>query len=160
MSFYQQSGALFFGSRLRRISEAFITDVNLVYKKHQIRFDAAWFPVFYMLSRNNTVSIRDISEELEVSHSAASQLISKLQEKGLIKSVPDKTDARKKMVSFTPKGQKLLAQVEPIWTALQKAMEELFKEGNSTSQLMQAIAETETAFRKNSIFNRIEKHLP
>ncbi|KYP13054.1 MarR family transcriptional regulator, partial [Flavihumibacter sp. CACIAM 22H1] len=135
-------------------------DVNLVYKKHQIRFDAAWFPVFYMLSRNNTVSIRDISEELEVSHSAASQLISKLQEKGLIKSVPDKTDARKKMVSFTPKGQKLLAQVEPIWTALQKAMEELFKEGNSTSQLMQAIAETETAFRKNSIFNRIEKHLP
>ncbi len=160
MTFYQQSGVLFFGSRLRRISEAFIADVNLVYKKHQIRFDAAWFPVFYMLSQKEMLSIRDISEELEVSHSAASQLISKLQEKGLIKSVTDKEDGRKKLVTFSPKGQKLLQQVQPVWRAMQKAMEELLGESESTRHLMNAITETEAAFRKATLINRIEKYLP
>lgn len=159
MSFYQQTGVLFFGSRLRRISEYFLADVNAVYKKHQIRFDAAWFPVFYMLSQKESLSIRDISTELEVSHSAASQLISKLQERGLIKTSSDKEDGRKKVVSFTPKGQKLLRQVEPVWNALQLAMEELLRQSDSTTHLMRAISETETALRKQSIFNRIEKHL-
>ncbi|MCG7751432.1 MarR family winged helix-turn-helix transcriptional regulator [Flavihumibacter cheonanensis] len=159
MSFYQQTGVLFFGSRLRRISESFLADVNAVYKKHQIHFDAAWFPVFYMLSQKESLTIRDISEELEVSHSAASQLISKLQEKGLIKTNADKEDGRKKVVSFTPKGQKLLKQVEPVWTALQTAMEELLQQAEYTAHLMEAISQTETALREQSIFNRIEKHL-
>jgi len=159
LSFYQQTGVLFFGSRLRRISESFLADVNAVYKKHQIHFDAAWFPVFYMLSQKESLTIRDISEELEVSHSAASQLISKLQEKGLIKTNADKEDGRKKVVSFTPKGQKLLKQVEPVWTALQTAMEELLQQAEYTAHLMEAISQTETALREQSIFNRIEKHL-
>ena len=157
--FYQQTGVLFFGSRLRRISESFLADVNAVYKKHQIRFDAAWFPVFYMLSRQESLSIRDISRELEVSHSAASQLISKLQEKGLIRTSSDKEDGRKKVVSFTPKGQKLLLQVQPVWNAMQAAMQELLQESEHTTYLMQAIAETEAALRTQPIFNRIEKHL-
>lgn len=156
MSFYQQSGVLFFGSRLRRLSEGFLADVNLVYKKHQIRFEAAWFPVFYMLSKQESLSIRAISDELEVSHSAASQLISKLQEKGLLKITNDKHDGRKKMVTLSPKGQKLLQQIIPIWTAMQKAMEELLAASDNTCRLMQAITETERALKSASLYNRIE----
>ena len=106
------------------------------------------------------LSIREISEELETSHSAASQLISKLEEKGLIRSTSDKTDARKKMVAFSPRGQKLLRQVQPVWTAMQAAMDELLQESGEGGQLMQAILHTEQAFQRQSIFNRIEKHLP
>lgn len=159
MSFYQESGVLFFGSRLRRISENFLADVNLVYKKHQIRFEAAWFPVFYMLSQKESLSIREISTELETSHSAASQLVTKLQEKGLIRALADKEDGRKKKVQLTPKGQKLLHQVIPIWNAMQAAMEELLQESEYSRQLMQAITETEQAFKKASLFDRIETRL-
>ncbi|KIC93734.1 MarR family winged helix-turn-helix transcriptional regulator [Flavihumibacter solisilvae] len=159
MSFYQNTGVLVFGSRLRRLSESFLADVNRTYRHLGIRFDAAWFPIFYMLSRKVAVSIREISEELEVSHSAASQLISKLQEKGLIRSVTDKSDARKKKVTFTSKGQKLLEQVLPVWEALQKAMDEMFRDLPQGKLLMGAISETEQAFLDSSIFNRIEKHL-
>lgn len=160
MSFYKQSGVLIFGSRLRRISEAFLADVNNIYKHHGINFDAAWFPIFYMLSRQGALSIREISLELEVSHSAASQLISKLEEKGLIRTGVDKTDSRKKLVSFTAKGQKLLKQVQPIWTAVQQAMDELLQEMPHGQLLMPAISELESSFSKASIFERIEKHLP
>jgi DNA-binding MarR family transcriptional regulator len=159
LSFYQQSGVLIFGSRLRRISEAFLADVNNIYKHHGIKFDAAWFPIFYMLSQQGAMSIREISLEMEVSHSAASQLISKLVEKGLIRSGIDKTDTRKRVVTFTPKGQRLLQQVQPIWSAVQKAMDELLQEMPQGQVLMSAISELETSFTNASIFERIEKHV-
>ncbi|MCG7858381.1 MarR family transcriptional regulator [Flavihumibacter sediminis] len=159
MSFYQQTGVLVFGSRLRRLSETFLADINRIYRHKGIRFDAAWFPVFYMLSNKESVSIRDISIELETSHSAASQLISKLQEKGLIRTVPDKEDSRKKLVTFTPKGQKLLQQVKPVWEALQHAMNDLLLENAHSKQLMQAILEMEKALQESPLFDRIEKKL-
>jgi DNA-binding MarR family transcriptional regulator len=159
LPFYQNSGVLVFGSRLRRISEAFLADVNRIYQYHGIRFDAAWFPIFYMLSRQGTLSIRDISLELEVSHSAASQLVRKLIDKGLIRTGTDKNDARKKLVTFTSKGQKLLLQVQPVWIAVQKAMDSLLTEMPHGNLLMPAVGELEKSFQSASIFNRIEQYL-
>ena len=156
MNFYQSLGYLVFGSRLKRLSESFINDVNCVYKKHNISFDASWFPVFYMLSQKKEVSIREISNELNISHSAASQLISGLQEKGLIKSVVSKIDARHKVVKFTAKGEKLLQKIEPIWKALQKAMEDLVEEGSNSKKILKCLTEMEKNIEKTSLLNRIE----
>ena len=64
--------------------------------------------MFYILSQKQEVSIKEISDELYVSHSAISQLISSLQQKGLIKSVVSKKDARHKAITFTAKGTRLL----------------------------------------------------
>ncbi|GAO45669.1 MarR family winged helix-turn-helix transcriptional regulator [Flavihumibacter petaseus] len=160
MAFYQQTGVLVFGSRLRRLSESFLGDINNVYKHHGIAFDAAWFPIFYMLSETESLSITDIAGALETSHSAASQLVAKLHEKGLLRSVPDKADARKKRVALTAKGQRLLVQIKPIWTAVKAAMNELLEESPNSRLLMAAIQETEAGLARESIFQRIEKHLP
>src|ERR1044072_1136630 len=92
MNFYQDLGFLVFGSRLKRLGDTFLNDVNRIYKDHKIEFDASWFPVFYILSQKKEISIKEISDELKVSHSAISQLISSLQQKGLIKSIVSKKD--------------------------------------------------------------------
>src|SRR5258706_7626599 len=121
MNFYQQLGFLVFGSRLKRMGDNFIGDVNRIYKNHKIPFDASWFPVFYILSQKKEISIKAISDELNVSHSAISQLVSSLQQKGLIKSVISKKDARHRAITFTAKGEKLLEKIKPVWNALEKA---------------------------------------
>ena len=159
MSFYESLGFLVFGSRLRRLSETFLADINEVYKAHHLTFDASWFPVFYILSRKQTVSIRDISDELGVSHSAVSQLISSLQQKGLIKSTADASDARKKVVAFTAKGARLQEKIAPIWDALDTAMQDLTASGKHSKTILKAIAEIETALAEKSIFNRVEQKL-
>src|ERR1700712_1843182 len=107
MNFYQQLGFLVFGSRLKRLGDTFINDVNRVYKNHKIEFDTSWFPVFYILSQKKEVSIKEISDDLNVSHSAISQLVSSLQQKGLIKCVISKKDARHRAITLTSKGEKL-----------------------------------------------------
>ena len=156
MNFYQSLGYLVFGSRLKRLSESFINDVNAVYKNHKIPFDASWFPVFYILSQKKEVSIREISDELNITHSAASQLVSGLQEKGLIKSAVSKIDARHKVVKFTAKGEKLLEKIKPVWNALQKAMEQLMLENNYTKKILDNLTELEKNISKKSLLQRIE----
>jgi DNA-binding MarR family transcriptional regulator len=156
MNFYQSLGFLVFGSRLRRLSEAFLADVNRIYASHDLSFDAAWFPVFYILSRQETVSIKDISEELAISHSAVSQLVSSLQQKGFIKTTTAEDDGRKKVVAFTAKGKKLQQQVQPVWDALQQAMEALVQEGKHSKTILSAIGEIEQGLQNESVFNRVQ----
>jgi DNA-binding MarR family transcriptional regulator len=159
MNFYQQLGFLVFGSRLKRLSDSFLNDVNRIYRKHKIGFDASWFPVFYILSTREEISIRNISDELGISHSAVSQLISSLQKKGLIRSVVSKTDARHKVITFTVKGQKLLAKIEPVWNALKQAMEELANENAQSKKILDALTVMEKNLQQQSVFDRVENFL-
>ncbi|HEY2725552.1 MAG TPA: MarR family transcriptional regulator [Parafilimonas sp.] len=159
MNFYQQLGFLVFGSRLKRLGDTFINDVNHVYKNQKIEFDASWFPVFYILSQEREISIKKISDELNVSHSAISQLITSLQQKGLIKSVTSKKDARHKAITFTAKGEKLLEKIKPVWNALQKAMDELTAENSQSKKVLSALAGIEESIQKKNLFERIEENL-
>lgn len=159
MNFYRDLGYLVFGSRLRRLSELFLSDVNNIYKAHKIPFDASWFPVFYILSAEGEISIRKISDELGISHSAASQMVSSLQEKGYIKSTVSKKDARHKVVTFTPKGQKLLQKIQPVWKGLQGAMEELAGGEAESRLILTALAQIEDKLQEKTLFERIEDHL-
>ena len=159
MSFYESLGYLVFGSRLRRLSEAFLADVNNIYEVHGLSFDAAWFPVFYILSGKEKVSIKDIADELGISHSSVSQLVSSLHQKGFIKTTTADDDARKKVVAFTAKGKKLQQQVQPIWDAIKQAMEELTLEGMHSKYFLTAIAEIEQGLQRESVFDRVQHKL-
>ncbi len=159
MNFYQSLGFLVFGSRLKRLGDTFLNDVNRIYKSHNISFDASWFPVFYILSQKQEVSIKEISDDLNVSHSAISQLVSSLQQKGLIKSVVSKKDARHKAVTFTAKGEKLLQKIKPVWNALQRAMEELANENAQSKKILDALTAMEKNMQKAGVFDRVEKIL-
>ncbi|MEO8712549.1 MAG: MarR family transcriptional regulator [Parafilimonas sp.] len=159
MNFYKDLGFLVFGSRLKRLGDTFINDVNRTYKDHKISFDASWFPVFYILSQKKEISIKEIADELNVSHSAISQLISNLQQKGLIRSVVSKKDARHKAITFTAKGEKLLQKIKPVWNALEKAMEELVEESSTSKKILQSLTAIEAGIKNKNLFERIDAHL-
>ncbi len=159
MNFYQQLGFLVFGSRLKRLSENFLSDVNKIYACHNINFDATWFPVFYMLSKQKEISIKQISDELNISHPAASQLVSGLQQKGFIKSIISKKDARHKAVTFTAKGEKHLQKIKPVWTALEKAMIDLCNENAQSKNILKALTSIEKNIAKTSLLERVENYL-
>lgn len=159
MKLYQQAGFLLFGTRLRRLSELFLSDVKQVYRKQRIRFEPAWFPVFYLLSREESVSIRSIADALCVSHPAASQLVSVLQQKKLVQVGVAPDDARQRMVRFTPRGQQLLQQVLPVWNAMEAAMEALCAERPKTRNMLEALTALEGTMLAEPIYERILSRL-
>lgn len=159
MSFYPSLGYLVFGSRLRRLSEYFLMEVNKVYEQAGIPFDASWFPVFYLLSKQQPLPMIDISEQLEISHSAVSQMVTNLKKKGLLKTTPCKEDGRRQLVAFSKKGEELLQQIQPVWAAITEAMNELVMENKQSQQVLAAIAQIEQSVQQTSLAERIKQQL-
>lgn len=155
MSFYPKLGYLIFGSRLRRLSEYFLAEVNKVYAQSGIPFDASWFPLFYLLSEGKQLTLMDIAQELEVSHSAVSQLIANLKGKGLVAATRCAEDGRRQLVELTRKGAQLLAQVLPVWTAIGQAMEGLVEEDPQSRKILEAIGAVERSVAEDPLSARI-----
>jgi len=155
MSFYSSLGYLVFGSRLRRLSEYFLMEVNKVYEQSGIAFDASWFPVFYILSRQQNIPLTDIAEQLEVSHSAVSQLITGLKKKGLVETAPCADDGRRQLVMLTDKGESLLQEVQPVWEAITLAMTALTETQRQSKLLLEAITQVEKAVQHEPLSARI-----
>ena len=159
MNLYQNLGYLVLGSRLRRLSEAFLSEINRAYQNEGIDFDASWFPVFYLLSKNGSLSIKELSEQIEISHPAASQLITGLKNKGLLTTNTCADDGRRQLVTFTESGKALLAQVLPVWDAVSLAMEQLVTEEPGCRELLSAITSLENTFRAANLADKIGAQL-
>lgn len=159
MNLYQSLGYLVLGSRLRRLSEAFLSEINKAYQQAGIDFDASWFPVFYLLSKNSSLSIKELSEKTGVSHPAASQLIANLKRKDLVTTAACTDDGRRQLVQFTQSGQALLRQVLPVWDAVSKAMEELVTDEPGCHDLLPAITSLEDTFRSVNLSDMITQKL-
>jgi DNA-binding MarR family transcriptional regulator len=155
MNLYQSLGYLVMGSRLRRLSENFLSEINRAYQNEGIDFDASWFPVFYLLSKNDALSIKELSEQTEVSHPAASQLITNLKNKNLVTSATCTDDGRRQLVTLTEKGRDLLSQIMPVWDAILAAMDELIENEPGCLKLLPAVGAMEDLFKQNSLAEKI-----
>lgn len=150
-AFYESLRYLIIGTRFRRLSEAMLVDINEMYARYNTNFDAFWFPIFYILSRNEEVTNKFIADELMISQSAVSQLLSTIQANGYIKTVASAKDGRKKVVTFTPEGAKLQKRVEVIWDALQEAIESMMNEDKDSRNILKAISAIEKNFKKKPV---------
>jgi DNA-binding MarR family transcriptional regulator len=159
MNLYQSLGYLVMGSRLRRLSESFLSEINRAYQNEGIDFDASWFPVFYLLSKNDALSIKELSEQTEVSHPAASQLITNLKNKNLVTSATCTDDGRRQLVTLTDKGRDLLNQIMPVWDGIIAAMDELTANNPECLELLPAVGAMENLFKQNSLSEKIGNKL-
>ncbi|MFA6086883.1 MarR family winged helix-turn-helix transcriptional regulator [Mucilaginibacter sp.] len=155
MNLYQSLGYLVLGSRLRRMSETFLAEINRIYQNEGIDFDASWFPVFYLLSKNDSLSIKELSEQTEVSHPAASQLITNLKSRKLVETTVSIDDGRKQLVQFTDKGRALLSQILPVWDAISSSMTELSESEPAITKLLPAISALEDTFRAYNLAGKV-----
>jgi DNA-binding MarR family transcriptional regulator len=159
MNFYESLGYLVFGSRLRRLSEAFLSEINKTYQMAGIEFDASWFPVFYLLAKNESLSIKELSDTTGVSHPAASQLVANLKNKKLLKTTTSAEDGRRQLVQLTKGGRALLDRILPVWEAVSQTMEELVAQEAECKHLLPAITAIENTFRSVSLSEQISQKL-
>jgi DNA-binding MarR family transcriptional regulator len=159
MNFYESLGYLVFGSRLRRLSESFLSEINKTYQAAGIDFDASWFPVFYLLSKNESLSIKELSDITGVSHPAASQLVTNLKNKKLLKTTTCADDGRRQLVQLTKAGHVLLERILPVWAAISQTMEELISAEPECQHLLPGVTALENTFRSVSLSGKIGEKL-
>lgn len=155
MNYYQSLGYLILGTRLKRLSELFLSEINKSYRAEGIVFETTWFPVFHLLSENNALSIKELCEHIEVSHPAASQLVTGLKSKGYVIAHTCPDDARKQLIQLSPAGKELLKRIIPIWDAIRETMQEVAGGGAESEALLKSLTKLETAFKSTDIVKSI-----
>ncbi len=157
MNFYESLGFLVFGSRMRRLSESFLLELNKVYHNLDLDFEASWFPMFFLVSNQHPVSLNDIARQLEISHSAVSQLASVLKKKGLITSVKSQIDERKQLLALSKAGLTLKIELAPVWLAITETMQSLFAENQESASLLAAISVFEARLQSGNLNKLIQE---
>jgi len=143
MGFYQQAKSLILGTRLKRLSDKYLQEIGLIYQQLGIDFEASWFPVFYLLRAEKSMTMTAMAADLEVSHSAISQMVNGLRKKGLVGLIEDKVDARRKKVSLTESGKTLLNKVEPVWTAMDLGMTAMWDDNEAQDHFFETLDQLE-----------------
>ncbi len=159
MDFYRRVGELIFGSRLKRLSEKFLMDVTKIYRSLGIPFETSWFPIFFLLNERDKLSVTEIANELEITHSAVSQMVTLLEKKDVIQFLDDANDKRKRLIAFTRQGRVLMETISPVWDSIQRCIRDLFTQRENSAYILTALHELEDSFEKESLYARVLKDI-
>lgn len=73
------------------------------------------------LARHGPMTIRDLAQSLELTHSAVSQTVTAMRTEGLVDAVAG-PDARTRVIDLTQRGRDLVPFLEAEWRATEEAM--------------------------------------
>jgi DNA-binding MarR family transcriptional regulator/GNAT superfamily N-acetyltransferase len=153
----RELGFLAVASRLKRLSERLMQDVSQTYRDRGADFEARWFPIAYQLSHHARMSVTEIAESLSYTHPAIVQIASAMEKRGLIRSIADATDGRKRLLALTRQGRALVKRVEPTWEAVRVCTEELVNA--SATEFLQQLSAIEDGLDARSMHARVKSHL-
>lgn len=140
------------GTQLRRLVELLDGELETLYRAEHPYYVPRYTPVMKALSTGEPLSIKAIAEQSSVSHSAASQTVTRLKGHGLVKLSPD-ADRRSRKVTLTEAGRDLLPWLETRWRATTRAAEAL--DGELTVPLSQVLAEAISRLEDTGFADRI-----
>ncbi len=155
MNFFNQTGKMVLGSRLRRLSEQITENASQIYRLYDIDFQPKWFPVFYVLSKEQEKPITEIAEEIGHSQPSVSKIIAEMVKANLILETKNKQDGRKNMVSLSPQGMEITEKIGNQYIDVTNAIEDTFAQ--TTHDLWKAIEEWEYLLNQKNLLRRVEE---
>lgn len=141
MNHMNELGRLSLGSRMKRLSDYLITEVNAIYKANGIDFEASCFPLLTLLERRGPQTLRDAERHLGTSHSMVSQKAKYLKEHQLIDMTPCPRDARNKNLHLTQRGLELIERMRPLWKSMDIAFAKML--GEHEREIFKALGQLE-----------------
>jgi DNA-binding MarR family transcriptional regulator/ribosomal protein S18 acetylase RimI-like enzyme len=154
MDYFKAVGGLGLGSRLKRLSDTYLSEVKILYAEQGYDFEPRWFPLFSLLFHQNEVTVTSAAEELNLTHPHISQLTKELIKSKLVRCKDNPKDARSRILSLTEKGKKLALEIQPLWGGIQAAVDEIIIE--SDPQFLSSLEKMEVSLRKKSFSQRVK----
>lgn len=148
----EKSKSLVLGNLLQRLNENLRKEAQQFYKSQNIDFEPKWFPVIYVLSQKQAISVVELSQEIGYSHPTTISLLKELEKKELIGSTKDANDERKRLITLTAKADEMIRQLQPLWQIMTEALIELTDTSNN---IYKAINEVNQNLKTKNLFDRM-----
>jgi DNA-binding MarR family transcriptional regulator len=142
---------------LRLLQAAMDADIARIYADAKLD---GLRPSFVMellrLHARGQMTITELAESVQVTHSAASQKIAAMRAAGLVRTSTG-TDARSKKVTLTARARRLAEKLAAEWRATEAAIADL--EAEIPYPLSKVVGDIEEALRRKSFHDRIVEKL-
>jgi DNA-binding MarR family transcriptional regulator len=155
MNFFQKTGKLALGSRLRHLSERITEEAAQIYQLYDINFQPRWFPVFYVLTEGEGKTITQIAQEIGHSHVSVSQIVKDMVRQGYIVENRDPKDGRKNVVELSKTGKAITSKINDQYLDVNAAIEKALSE--TDHNLWKALEEWEHLLERKSLLQRVQE---
>ncbi len=112
-----------------------------------------WFPVFFVLSEQNGLSITEVAQSIRQSHASVNQVVKEMKKKDLVEERKDAKDGRRTLLILTDKGQELIPQLKQQAGDVGSAVEELLSQ--MQYDVWKAMEEIEYLLEQKSLLERV-----
>lgn len=139
------------GARLRRLSAWIDDDATRVYADLGVAFEQRWFGVMSRL-RQGAMTVGELATSLRITHASVSQTRTSLEHAGLVRSLADANDARRRPLTLTASGRRLADRLQPVWAAFDQVAIELDDEADA---VVDALDRLDRALTRRSLYDRL-----
>ncbi len=150
--FSRGAGGAALGARLRRLSDRIDRDSTRIYAVRGTHFEQRWFGILNQVALHGPMTVGEIAAALRITHVSVSQARRSLEQAGLVESLSDAFDARRRPIALSEAGRALVAELTPLWRALDAVAEELNAESGDVVALLDRL---EDALDARSLFDRV-----
>lgn len=155
METIRRLGMLALASRLKRLSDRLLQEAGGIYRSEQLGFEPRWFLVFHQLAEGPPRTVTALAAAVGLTHPAVVQAAREMEEAGLVASVREAADRRKRRLALTPGGRRLAAALRPVWAGIEDATREVA--GASGVDLLAAIDAIEAALDETPLGERVRR---
>ena len=155
MDFFEKTGKMAIGSRLRMLTDTVTADANCIYKLYGIDIKPKWFPLLFVLADGEEKTVTGIAKEIGHSHPSVSNIVREMTAKGLIKGIEDKTDKRRTVITLSSRGKHIATMLTELCKDVEVAVECISKE--TRHDLWRAIGEWEDLLTEKSLLQRVKE---
>lgn len=153
MQFFNETGPLALGTRVRFLGEKIGKDALEIYQAYGTEIIPKWFPVFYVLSKRKEDTIMAIAEHIGHSHASVSKIVAEMARNGFVVEKTDPNDRRSTKVALSKKGKEAALKAEEQYSDVRAAVEEVAAQ--ATHNLWAAIGEWEYLLEQKSLGDRV-----
>lgn len=155
MDFFERTGKMAIGSRLRMLTDTVTSDASRIYELYGIDIKPKWFPLLFVLADRKRRTVTGIAKEIGHSHPSVSNIVREMTARGLIKEIEDKADKRRTVITLSSRGERIATMLTELCKDVEVAVESISKE--TRHNLWRAIEEWEDLLAEKSLLQRVKE---
>ena len=143
--------------RLRLLQDAMDAEIARIYDEANITgLKPSMVMELLRLNARGPMTIRELAESVQRTHSAMSQKVAAMRAAGLVRTATG-TDARTKKITLTAKARRIIGKLAAEWRATEQSVAEIERE--IPYPLSRVMTDMEEALRRKSFHDRIAEKL-
>jgi DNA-binding MarR family transcriptional regulator len=141
----------------RLLRQTMDDDIGRIYDEAGMEgFKSSWVMELLRLRARGPMTISELAESVQRTHSALSQKVAAMRAAGLVETTQG-ADARSKTVTLTPKAEQIASRLAAEWRATEAAIARLEEE--IPYPLSRVVTDLEEALAQRSFHDRIRDEL-